>query len=68
MSHLKITDAIRLLKEGGNESSNSGCLYMETGTYKPWATATISALRRRGYRVDQLATAVYLLYPKKEPS
>lgn len=63
-NHLTINDALRLLAQGGNESNRSGCLYMETGPYKPFATATIWALRRRGYRVDDLCPGVFLLHPK----
>lgn len=56
--------ALKLLAQGGNESNGNGCLYMETGKYKPWSTPVISALRRRGYRVDTLARNVFLLHPK----
>lgn len=57
--------ALKLLAEGGNQSSGSGCLYMETGKYKPWSMPVISALRRRGYRVDKLMAGVFLLHPKE---
>lgn len=65
MSHLKINDALRLLAQGGNQSSGNGCLYMETGLYKPWSFSTIAALRRRGYRVDDLCPGVFLLHPQE---
>jgi hypothetical protein len=55
--------AIKLLAESGNPA-DGGCLYMETGRYKPWATPVIAALRRRGYRVDKLMPGVYRLHPK----
>lgn len=57
--------ALKLLAEGGNQSSGDGCLYMETGKYKPWSMPVISALRRRGYRVDKLMAGVFLLHPKE---
>ena len=56
--------ALKLLAEGGNQGNGSGCLYMETGQYKPWSMPVILALKRRGYRVDTLAPQVFLLFPK----
>jgi hypothetical protein len=56
--------AIKLLEAGGNESNGSGCLYMETGQYKPWSAPVIAALRRRGYKVDTLCHGVFLAHPK----
>lgn len=64
MQKMDVEFALKLLANGGNESNGSGRLYMETGPYKPWSTSVILALRRRGYRVDQLVPGVYLLYPK----
>ena len=63
MKHLTVKDAIRLLEQGGN--SDSGCLYMETGMYKPFMPPTINALRKRGYRVQDLSPSVFLLHPKE---
>lgn len=57
--------ALKLLAQGGNSSSGDGTLYMETGKYKPWSMPVISALRRRGYRVDKLLDNVFLLHPKE---
>lgn len=57
--------ALKLLAQGGNESNGSKCLYMETGPYKPWSTPVILALRRRGYKVEQLVPGVYRLHPKE---
>lgn len=56
--------AIKMLEAGGNE--HNGCLYMETGPCKPWSAPVISALRRRGYKVETLAHGVFLLHPKQE--
>lgn len=66
MSHLKVQDAIRILDQGGND--RDGCLYMEIGMYKPFMIPTIIALRRRGYRVDDLSSTTFLLHPKGEKS
>lgn len=63
MQKMNTEFALRLLAEGGNASNGSGCLYMETGLYKPWSMPVINALRRRGYRVDTLAPGVFLLHP-----
>lgn len=59
-----VDGALALLAEGGN--SDNGTLTMETGVCKPWSVATIRALRRRGYRVDNLTTGVFLLHKKGE--
>jgi hypothetical protein len=56
--------AIKLLEAGGNSSDESGRLYMETGPCKPWSSPVIAALRRRGYRVDELCRGVFLAHPK----
>lgn len=61
---MNVDYALRLLAQGGNESNGSGCLYMETGQYKPWSMSVIGALRRRGYQVQKLGSAVFLLHPK----
>lgn len=55
--------AIRMIEEDDN-SHNDGALYMETGPCKPWSIPVILALRRRGYRVEQVARGVYYAYPK----
>jgi hypothetical protein len=55
--------AIQMLATGGNDDK-TGCLYMETGPCKPWSTPVILALRRRGYRVDEIGRNVYLAHPK----
>ena len=58
-----VDGALAMLAHGGNE--HDGNLYMETGTCKPWSASTINALKRRGYRVDNLGPAVFLLHPKQ---
>jgi hypothetical protein len=56
--------AIKMLESGGN--GYDGSLYMETGKYKPWSMPVITALRRRGFRVDTLSPSTFLVHPKAQ--
>jgi len=64
MTKMNTEFALKLLADGGNESANTGRLYMEVGQYKPWSMPVIGALKRRGYRVDKIGQQTFLLYPK----
>lgn len=41
-----------------------GYAYVETGRYKPYNPATVSAAKRRGYRVERKGDGVFYVYPK----
>ncbi len=36
---------------------------IETGRYKPFATPTVGAARRRGHRVEKVCDGVFYVYP-----
>lgn len=40
-------------------------VYAEVGKYKPFSTSTISAAKRRGYRVVMKAKNVFYIFPKE---
>jgi len=50
----------------GPDANGEMYLYVETGTYKPYSEATVSALRRRGWRTDKRMDGVWYLYPPKK--
>lgn len=61
MAHLTIADLEKTL---ANLPAGQGYAYVEVGRYKPFMPSTVSAAKRRGYRVDcKVRGMVYYVYP-----
>lgn len=71
MAHLGVDYLEALLKQyaanpdqGRKDEQGKAYVYCETGRYKFYMPATISAIARRGYRVVRSGQGVYRVYPR----